>query len=84
MISFKALAPRSSASGSNPAEVVLGLSFRTFGGGGGDSSLAAGEAAGDAAGEAEGKVKGPSARETEAEAAMAVMSPIAEVLAMVL
>ena len=85
MISLKALAPRSNGSGSKPADVVLGLSFRTFGGA---SAFPAAAAVADGAGEGgtgtlgedeeKGeKVKGASAWETEAEAAMAVMSPIA-------
>lgn len=59
LISRRALAPRSRASGSNPAEVVLGLSFRTLGGeaeasfpggsGGGDC-LPGGEGLGEAGG----------------------------------
>ena len=42
LISLNALAPLSSASGSNPADVVLGLSFRTLGGAGGSDSAAGG------------------------------------------
>lgn len=46
LISLNALAPLSSASGSNPADVVLGLSFRTLDEAGGSDSLLAGAAGG--------------------------------------
>lgn len=54
-ISLTALAPLSNASGSNPAEVVLGLSLRTRGGAG--VSFCGGESpagVGDGDGEGEG------------------------------
>ena len=69
VISLRALAPRSSASGSNPEEEVLGLSLRGFGAEGsgleaGEEDCGAGEGRGRLAGGEEekgGKLKGPSA-----------------------
>lgn len=62
MISLKALAPLSRASGSNPAAVVLGLSFLTLVG---SSLLAGGCPAGPACGEGEPPVAGEEEEEEE-------------------